>query len=34
MIPSTSAVVIAAVPLVGFNVAKPSPNTTVFGRVM
>ena len=33
MMPSASAVVIAAVPLTGRSVAKPRPSTTVSGRV-
>ena len=32
MMPSTSAVVMAAVPLIGRSVAKPRPSTTVLGR--
>ena len=32
--PSTSAVVMAAVPLVGWSVAKPRPRTRVLGRVI
>ena len=33
MMPSTSAVVIAAVPLMGLSVAKPRPRTMVLGVV-
>ncbi len=33
MMPSASAVVMAAVPLTGCSVAKPRPMTTVLGRV-
>jgi hypothetical protein len=33
MMPSVSEVVMAAVPLTGCSVAKPTPITTVLGRV-